>query len=596
MRRSGFFYEMRRRRVWQVAGAYIVLGWVFVEIVLETFPMLGFPDWVPMAVVIAAYVGFPVVVLLAWFFDITAQGVVLTPSLEPETSREAVPGRPVKVVVQAKPALMAGVFGAGIVVALVGFGAYSTFHPVAGVRPESVQAIAVLPFMDQSAEQDQQHFADGMAEELINRLGRIGELRVAARTSSFEFRGSVGNLEEIGRRLNVDAVVEGSVRRDGDRLRVSVELVDVATGFQIWSGRYDRAMDDVFAIQDEISEAIVDALRLHLVPESSRLGAGTESLRAHDAYLLGLARWHSRTEADLLRARDYFRQAIAEDRAFALAHAGLALTYAVLPFYTDIPGEEAMDEGYTAAATALSLNAHLAEAHGAIGQIAQGLEWNLVAAEVAYRRALEFQPSFATGHQWYAETLLVMGRLAEARHHVDRALQLDPFSVAARYVHAYLLTVERDYRSARLAFLRMLDDAPDFAFGHDGLVLLCLVEGCLDDARVAARAAYPPTTAVVVLQVIEARATPSRRESTLAMLRTTDAALTPMHRALFHMALEDRAGAVEMLKRAHQAGSDPLLPILMVHPLLDPIRGDADYRRIADSIGVETPTARLAAR
>jgi TolB-like protein len=596
MRRSGFFYEMRRRRVWQVAGAYIVLGWVFVEIVIETFPMLGFPDWVPMAVVVAAYVGFPVVVLLAWFFDITAQGVVLTPSLPIDPGPEPALGRPVKVVVQARPALMAGVFGAGILVALVGFGAYSAFNPLVGVRPEAVQAIAVLPFVDQSAAQDQQHFADGMAEELINRLGRIGELRVAARTSSFEFRGAVGSLEEIGRRLNVDAVVEGSVRREGDRLRVSVELVDVATGFQIWSGRYDRAMDDVFAIQDEISEAIVDALRLHLVPESSRLGAGTESLRAHDAYLLGMARWHARTEADLLRARDYFRQAITEDGGFALAHAGLALTYAVLPLYTDFPGEEAMEEGFAAAATALSLNAHLAEAHGAIGQIAQGLEWNLVAAEVAYRRALEFQPSFATGHQWYAETLLMMGRLTEARYHADRALQLDPLSVAARYVHAYLLTVERDFRAARASFRRVLDDAPDYAFGHDGLVLLCLVDGCLDDARAAARAAYPPATAVVALQVIEARATPSRRDGALAMLRATDAPLTPMHRALFHMALDDRAGALEMLKLAYEAGNDPFLPLFLVHPLLDPIRGDADYRRIADAIGVETPTTRLSAR
>jgi TolB-like protein/tetratricopeptide (TPR) repeat protein len=594
MERGGFFYEMRRRRVWQVAGAYIVLGWVFVEIVLETFPMLGFPDWVPMAVVVLAYVGFPVVVVLAWLFDITAQGVVLTPKLVPDAVTDE--AQPARVVVQGRPALMAGVFGAGILVALVGFGAYSAYQPMDGVRAEMIQAVAVLPFVDLSMEQDQQHFADGVAEELINRLGRIGELRVAARTSSFEFRGGGATLTEIGRRLNVDAVVEGSIRRDGDRLRVTVELVDIATGFQIWSGSYNRTMDDIFAIQDEISDAIVEALSLHLMPESSRLGAGTQNIRAHDAYLLGLARWHARTEADLLRARDYFQQAIAEDEDYALAHAGLALTYAILPIYTDFSPEQAMEAGYTAASRALALNAHLAEAHAAIGQIAQGLEWNLVAAEVAYRRALEYQPSYATGHQWYAETLLVMGRLTEARHHADRALELDPLSVSARYVRAYLMAVERDFSGARAGFVRLLEQNPDFAFGQMGLVLLCLVADCPEDGRRAARAAYPAPVADVMVQVIDARSDRSLRPAALKGLSTLGDEHSPTQLALFHAALGDREGALALVARVQRAGGDPLLPLMLVHPLFDEIRGEPAFRRAAEAIGVEAPSSRLAAR
>jgi adenylate cyclase len=594
MKRGGFFHEMRRRRVWQVAGAYIVLGWVGVEIVLETFPLLGFPDWVPMAAVILAYVGFPVTVVLAWLFDITPHGVVLTPRLPAEpTAGEA---ETVRVVVQPRPALLAGVFGAGMLVALVALGAYSTLHPIEGVRPESIQAIAVLPFTDQSAAQDQQHFADGVAEELINRLGRIGELRVAARASSFEFKGAGATLAEVGRRLNVDAVVEGTIRREGDRLRVTVELVDVATGFQIWSERYDRTMDDIFAIQDEISDAIVDALRLHLMPEASRLSGGTANLRAHDAYLLGLARWHGRTEQDLLRARDYFLQAIAEDEDYALAHAGLALTYAILPIYTSFPAEEALEEGYAAAARALALNAHLAEAHAAIGQIAQGLEWNLVAAEVAYRRALESQPSYATGHQWHAETLLMMGRLAEARREIDRALALDPLSVAARYVKAYLLTVERDFDGSRAAFLRILEQNPDYTFGQIGLVLLCLAADCPGDAARAARSAYPEPTADVILGVIAARSDRSLRPAALARLRGLDGRIAPTQLALYHAALDDRPGAIQQLERIRQAGGDPLLPLFLVHPLFDALRPDPRFRQIADAIGVEAPGSRVAAR
>ncbi len=593
MKRGGFFHEMRRRRVWQVAGAYIVLGWVGVEIVLETFPMLGAPDWVPMVAVIVAYIGFPIVLVLAWVFDITPRGVVVTPELEPDAPGEAAPvGR---VVVQPRPALMAGVFGAGILVALVGFGAYAAFHPAALLRPESIQAIAVLPCTDLSAERDQQHLADGVAEELINRLGRIGEIRVAARTSSFEFRGAGGGLDEIARRLNVDAIVEGSVRRDGDRLRINVELVDVATGFQIWSSRYDRTVDDIFAIQDEISDAIVDALRLHLIPEASRLAAGTASLRAHDAYLLGLARWHNRTASDLLRARDYFHQAIAEDEGYALAHAGLALTYAVLPLYTDVAPDVAMEEGYAAASRALALDAHIPEAHAAIGQIAQGLEWNLFGAEVAYRRALDASPSYATGHQWYAETLLMMGRLAEARREVERALELDPLSVAARYVKAYVLAIERDFDGARAGFARLLEHNPDFTFGQAGLVLLCLAAGCDDDARAAAPLAYDAPMAGVVLAVIEARADPTLRPSALARLRALGGSAPPVQLALLHAALDDRAASVELLTRAYDRGGDPLLPLFLVHPLFDRVRGDPAFRRIAGEIGIEAPLSRVAA-
>jgi TolB-like protein len=594
MKRGGFFHEMRRRRVWQVAGAYVVLGWVIVEIVLETFPLLGFPDWVPMVAVVVAYVGFPVTVLLAWVFDITPQGVVLTPALGSDSTGDEAP--PARVVVQPRPALLAGVFGAGMVVALVAAGAYSAIHPEAQVRPETIQAIAVLPFADLSAERDQQHFADGMAEELINRLGRIGELRVAARTSSFEFKGTDATLSEIGRRLRVDAVVEGSVRRDGDRLRVTVEVVDVATGFQVWSERYDRTVDDVFAIQDDISGAIVDALRLHLMPEATRLAGGTESLRAHDAYLLGLARWHRRTEADLLRARDYFRQAVAEDENFALAHAGLALTYATLPVYSDIPAGEAIEEGYGAAARALALNAHLAEAHAAIGQIAQGLEWDLPAAEVAYRRALEAQPSYATAHQWYAETLLMLGRLGEARREADRALELDPLAVAARYVRAYLLVVERDFDGARSAFLRMLEESPDFRFGQVGLVLLCMAAGCSDDAVAAARLAYPAPVAEAIVQVLGARSDPSLRPAALAALRSLHGEHSAVELALFHAALDDRDGALALLARGYQARGDPAFPLFLVHPLLDGVREDPGFRRIADAIGIEAPAARLAIR
>ncbi|MBW3554005.1 MAG: hypothetical protein KY466_10865 [Gemmatimonadetes bacterium] len=493
--------------MWRVAGAYVIVAWMAVEIVLETFPLLGFPGWVPRVVVLLAFAGFPVTLVLAWAFDLTAHGVVRTPALEAEE-----PGAGGAVLLDMPRGRLAGVFGAGILVALVGFGAYSTYAPSGTIRPEAIQSIAVLPFSDPSESGSQRYFADGVTEELINRLSRLQEVRVAARTSSFALREERADLATVAERLKVDAVVDGSVRREGDQLRVTVELIDVRSGFQIWAEKYDRTVDDIFAIQDDISAAIVDALRLQLAPGASRLRAGTESVRAHDAYLLGLSRWNARTEADLLRALAYFEEAAAEDAGFAPAYAGIALTYAVIPAYSDMPAEEAADRGSEAAARALALDAQLAEGHAAIGQIAQSLEWNLEAAEMAYRRAIEFQPSYATAHQWYAETLMMRGRLNEADREIETALRLDPLSLAARTVRAYLLTVQRRYDEARQAYQALVSEQPDYALAHMWLTLHCLARDCRQEAVGSLRAALPPAVAAPLIEVVRALDDPARRE------------------------------------------------------------------------------------
>jgi TolB-like protein/Tfp pilus assembly protein PilF len=584
---GGFFYELKRRRVWRVAGAYVLVVWMGLEILLETAPVLGLPEWVPRAAVILSFLGFPVTLVLSWVYDLTAHGVVRTPSLPPDG---ATPSRSTP-----RPsAQLAGVFGAGIIVALVGFGAYSVIEPTRAPRPESIEAVAVLPFADLSADADQSYFADGVTEELINRLARVGDLQVAGRASSFAFRGGRTHLREISRELGVDAVVEGSVRRAGDRLRVNVELVDAATGYQIWSESYDRTVDDIFAIQDDIATAVVDALRLQLVPGTSRRRAGTESLRAHDAYLLGLARWNARTEEDLLRALDYFESAVEEDPGYASAHAGMALTYALLPAYTEIPPDLAAERGVEAAARALALDAQNAEAHAAIGQIAAGLEWNLDAAEMAYQRAIDFQPSYATAHQWYAEALVAMGRLAEAQAEIDQALDLDPLSVAAAATHAYLLSVRGETEGAVERYARLLEGNPGYHLGHAGLVFLCLDADCHDRADAAARAAWDPAVAAGVRAVIEAdrEATPVARATAASAL---DAAtgLTTMERALLHAALGQRARAVTLVEEAYEEGEDPRLLLHLVHPLFDSVRRDPRFSAVTGALGVEAPMAAL---
>lgn len=599
MRRGGFFFELRRRRVWRVAGAYVLVVWMALEIILETADVVGYPAWLPRTAVFAAFLGFPVTLILAWVFDLTAHGVVRTPALDDEPAAPDGRPRPTLPDMAGDRARLAGVFGAGIIVALVGFGAYSAIHPTPGIRPETIQAIAVLPLADLSPSRDQGYFADGVTEELINRLGRVSEVRVVGRTSAFAVRDRGASLAEISRELGVDAVVEGSVRRSGQRLRVSVELVDAATGFQIWSETYDRTADDIFAIQDDIAGAIVGALRVQLQPGASRWRAGTESVRAHDAYLLGLARWNARTEDDLLQALDFFTAAVEEDPTYAPAQAGLALTYAVLPWYADIPTDVATERGLDAAARALALDAQNPEAHAAIGQIAQALDWNLEAAETAYRRALDVQPSYATGHQWYAETLLIMGRLEEARSEIERAIELDPLSVAGRYVQAYRHVLAREFDSAQRAYERLLQQNPGYVLGHAALVDLCLVAGCLDVAHSAATAAYPPPLAGAAQRVVAVardRQDPDARAAALKSLRSLHGRVDPTRLALLHAAIGDHDGALQRIEQAYAEGEDPNFLLALVHPLFDPLRRDPRFLAITRAVGAEAPLSGVAAR
>jgi len=613
---QSFLAEMKRRRVWRVAGAYVVVVWMTLEIALTSFQVFGFPQWVSTLAVLAAFLGFPVALVLAWAFDITAQGVVRTLAQEGADPAAGAAARPtgaaagpagaaagrgtfagtgVPDVVRTSPSAgrLAGVFGVGILVALVGFGAYAHFAPRAGATTAAqVQSLAVLPFLDLSAEQDQGYFTDGVTEELLNRLARVPELRVAGRTSSFAFKGTALGIREIGRRLNVDAVLEGSVRRAGDRVRVAARLTDVASGFELWSETYDRAAGGILEIQDEIANAIVDELRLQLSPSGAEPLVGTSSVKAHDDYLLGLARWHRRTAADLEKALAYFQSAVSEDPDYAAAYAGIAETYAVLPFYTDVPLAEAAQKANDAAARALALDAHLAEAHAALGQVAQALEWDLGSAEASYRQAVAFNPSYATGHQWYAETLIMLGRLRQAHVEIDRALALDPLSPAAQYTRAYLLSVEHDYAAADSAYARLLQRTPDFVPGWTGRLLTALAAGAWGVARETVPGAYAdPAARAAVQAVVDGLATPARHAAAVAALDGIGNAVPSTQRGLLYAALGEQERALRMVEQAFVEAKDPNLPFYLVHPLFDAVRDQPRFRAVTDAVGTEAPAA-----
>jgi adenylate cyclase len=574
-----FIAELRRRRVFRVVGAYAFASWVAVEVSSTTLPLLGWSEEGARVILVIALIGFPIVVALSWIFDLTPEGLKRT---------EATPDLTPRVVHSPPHARALGMFGTGILVALVGFAAYSRY----GASPDGpaaegdrIRSIAVLPFVDMSANQDQEYFADGVTEELLNRLSQIQSLHVAARTSSFAFKGRNEDIAEIGRRLRVQAVLEGSIRREGDRLRITAQLIDARTGYHLWSENYDREGGGVFAIQDEISRSIVEALQLQISPVEVA-GPGTVDTRAHDLYLQGLALLRRRSPQSLRDALARFEAAVAEDSSYAHAWAGMAQTFALLPTLADYSFEEALDRGSMAAARAIELDATLAEAHGALGQIAQTFEWDLPGAERAYRRAVRFNPAFATGHQWYAETLLMLGQPAEAEAAIAQALELDPLAPAALAVQGYIALVRGRTAEAITANNDLLRLYPEFALGRLNLVYAFLAAGrAADAAEVLAGPGLPDALAAPMRELAGALA--AGQAPATGMLTAIDATAPPSQAALWHMAANDPQGAIAAIQRAAAEGRDGNLPFLLLHPLFTAIRSDDRFIAIVDSIGVK---------
>ena len=292
-------------------------------------------------------------------------------------------------------------------------------------------SVAVLPFVDLSADGGQEYFSDGVAEELIAALAKVEGLRVAARTSSFRFKETSEDVRTIGERLNVGAVLEGSVRSEGDRVRITVQLVDCTDGFQIWSEVYDRELADIFTVQEEIARTIVDRLRVELLGEMqpTLVRGHTEDLEAYTLYLKGRFLWNKRTGGGLRESVSLFEQAIAADEGYALAHAGLADAYSLLGWYRHISAEEAYSRIKLSAERAMELEDSVPEACTSYAYAKFLYEWDFPGAEVEFRRAIDLNPGYPTVHHWYGEFLMAMGRRQEAHEELERAHLLDPLSL-----------------------------------------------------------------------------------------------------------------------------------------------------------------------
>ena len=329
------------------------------------------------------------------------------------------------------------------------------------------KSIAVLPFVNMSADKDNEYFSDGITEEILNALARTPGLRVAARTSAFSFKGKNETVQHIGEMLKVGVVLEGSVRREGKQLRITAQLINVADGFHLWSDTFDRKAEDLFAIQTEVAQRVQEVLKVKLLTGGSpnTTLAGTDNLEAYDLYLRGRQFWNLRTGADLERAVGLFQQATEKDPKFAAAYAGLASSYVLLPLFAAVPVREAIPKARAAARRALELDGRLAEAHTVLGYCALN-DWDLVGAEQEYQEALRLNPNHATSHQWYGELLLDQGKNERALAEIRQAQALDPLSPIIQCTISKCLYNSGSYDEALVEVNKALKLSPDFLFAY----------------------------------------------------------------------------------------------------------------------------------
>jgi serine/threonine-protein kinase len=464
----------------------------------------------------------------------------------------------------------------------------------------AMPSIAVLPFVNMSSDKENEYFSDGLAEEIINALTKLENLRVTARTSAFVFRDAQQDIRQIGETLHVSSVLEGSVRKSGKRVRISVQLIDVGDGNNLWSERYDREMTDVFEIQDEISQAIVAKLKVRL---ASQTGSGTslesgrvvkplvkrytENLDAYNLYLKGRFELYKMTREGLDASRRMFEEAIKLDPNYALAHDGLAYNWYLEGFLGFLAPKEAMPKAKAAVRRAIELDECVAEAHATLGVILALYDWDWTGAERELIRSIELNGASPVCRDGYAFYFLrPVGRIEEAVSETQQALSLDPLSILFRVHLAFLFYLQKKYEHAIAQFRKVLEMNPQYYLAHALMGNVYTLAGKYDEALESYRCARVADAESKFIDSLEAMtlAVAGRRGESMALLdtisgRAMNSYISPVSIAYVWTALGDVDRAFENLDRA-VVERDPNLLGLQSNPIFDSLRGDARYHAI----------------
>jgi TolB-like protein len=587
--KPSFFSELTRRNVYKVAVAYIVAGWALSQGIAQVLPVFDIPNWVVRVLVLLIVTGFPIALVIAWAFEATPEGIKRTAVADAASERS-----------RSKVWIYVVTVGALLSIGLFFLGRYTAGnatprHDASPARTEAATAtpqksIAVLPLLNESGDPGDEYFSDGLSEELIAALGQIKDLKVIGRSSSFRFKDRKEATKTIGEKLGVSTLLDGTVRKQGDRVRIVAALVNATDGIQLWTRTFDRELKDIFAVQEEIARAVAESLSVTLLGSKEKSAPmATNSVEAHNAYLQGHFYSVRRNAEDYRKALDYFDQAIQLDPDYALAYAERSEVWTVIG---DLTGQRstAFPKARSDAEKAVAIAPSLAEAHAALGWVRAFAEWKFAEGLSELQRAKELSPTNPITNDLLARVIVYTGRMEEAERQARQAVDLDPLSAATQFTLGRVLFYAGKLDEADAAGRKMAELQPSASSSHRWQVLVAVQRG---DGETALREAQlEPDGAIRSFELALAqyiRGDHKAADAALADLIANSRDSLAYQIAQVYAVRHEVDKAFEWLQIAFD-NHDGGMPSLLVDPLLRGLRDDLRYKNLVVKVGLPAPS------
>ncbi len=585
MNPHNFFAELKRRNVYKVAVAYAVVGWLLVQVATSTFPVLEIPNWAIKLVIFLVLLGFPVALVLAWAFELTPKGIKRTEDVDPTASTR----QPRK-----HTWILVVIVGAVLSIGLFFIGRYTARNTADTVgSAASTKSIAVLPFDNLSRDPDNAFFAEGVQDEILTRLAKVADLKVIARTSTKRFQSAPENLQDIAKQLGVANILEGSVQKVNDQVRVNVQLINANTNAHLWAEIYDRKLTDIFAVESDIAKTIADTLQAKLTGSEKQMmaSAPTTDTTAYELYHKGRSLWDKRSGDNIPKAIALYQEAIAHDPNYALAYAGLSSAYILAPFYVGADRLDAGAKAKSAALKALQLDPKLAEAHLALGKVLFFSEIDLNGANREYKRAIELKPNDAGAHHWYGnDTLAALGQFEDAIAESKRAVELDPLSTVINADLGGTFYYARRYEEAAAQLRKTLGIDPTDFYARYNLGIALQAKGDLSGAITEyEKARQLGENTLVSTLCAQAKAYAGDKDAALRMLSDLDELgkhreVVGYLRALLYLSLNNKDEALRWLEQDYEERDGSNMSWIKVDPLLNPLQSDPRFEALVRKV------------
>jgi serine/threonine-protein kinase len=575
---KSFFAELKRRNVYKVAVAYAIVGWLLVQVATQVFPFFEIPTWAVRLVVLAIVIGFPIALVMAWAFELTPEGIKRTEDVDPAAQTRTKSHAWIYIVI----------VGALLSIGLFFVGRYTARDTTSAARTEApAKSIAVLPFVNMSSDKEQDYFSDGLSEELLNQLAQIPQLRVIARTSSFSFKGKEVDVATIAKALNVANVLEGSVRKSANTLRISAQLVRTSDSSNLWSQTYERQMTDVFKVQDEIAGEVVAALKVKLLPtQQLPKTQRTGNAEAYEHYLLGMnISRQDRLETSQLAAAE-FQKAIALDPNYANAYVALSIAQVRGAEVANSQAQRAEEtkQAFATMEKAITLAPDLASGYSRRGYLRYTRAWDWQGAAADFKRALALDPNNAELLSSYSQSLFFSGRQTEAIAMAHKATVIDPLSVDTWHNLGLLLFASGQDSEARLAWQHALEISPGARWPNYLVGYLDLKDGKIESARAHFRASDEPFGLTGTAMVEHTLGHVPESEQALDALKTKYAAGSAFQIAAVYAWRGEKDRAFEWLDRAYDQ-HDSGMPRLRYDPTLATLHDDLRFAALVKKMG-----------